>query len=296
MPGPGFVGPEASGRKSPTATFGRTCWLPARGRFMLAARAGSLGMHHWNQRMSRRFQTILLFGAPGAGKGTQGKILGEIPGFYHLSCGEVFRTLDMSSKIGRTFQEYSSKGKLVPDDVTIAMWHQNMHARTVLSDYKPHVDLLVLDGIPRNVRQAKILKNHLDVLEIIHLVCPDKEEMIKRLRRRALKENRVDDAKEEVIRNRWDVYEKETFPVLEYYPSRIIREVDATGSPARVLEHILEWVVPVQEVHFNNPITGEKIANPAKPNGIHPAVVTTGRATRSAGAKGKRAGGSKRGK
>lgn len=223
--------------------------------------------------MAQRYQTVLLFGAPGAGKGTQGKILGSIPGFYHLSCGEVFRTLDMSTELGKTFMQYSSKGLLVPDDVTVQMWHQNMHARTILSDYKPHVDLLVLDGIPRNVKQAKLLEKHLNVLQIIHLICPDKEEMIKRLRRRALKENRIDDAKEEVIRKRWEVYENETFPVLEYYPKKIVKEVDATGSPARVLEHILEEVVPIQEAHFNNPITGEKIETPATPNGVHPARV-----------------------
>jgi adenylate kinase len=209
--------------------------------------------------MSDRFQTVLLFGAPGAGKGTQGKILGSVPGFYHLSCGEVFRTLDMSSELGRTFMQYSSKGLLVPDDVTVKMWHQNMHARTILSDYKPRADLLVLDGIPRNVNQAKLLEKHLNVLCIIHLMCPDKEEMIKRLRRRALKENRIDDAKEEVIRKRWDVYEQETFPVLAHYAKDIIHEVDATGSPARVLQHLLESVVPVQESHFNNPITGEPV-------------------------------------
>src|SRR5262245_29365855 len=212
-----------------------------------------------------RYQTILLFGAPGAGKGTQGKILGEIPGFYHLSCGEVFRTLDMTSELGRTFIQYSSKGLLVPDDVTVKMWQTNMHARTVLSEYKPRVDLLVLDGIPRNVNQARLLDKHINVLQIIHLVCPDKEEMIKRLRRRALKENRIDDAKEDVIRKRWEVYEQETFPVLEHYPKEVVREVDATGSPARVLEHILECVVPIQEVHFNNPITGEKVDKPASP-------------------------------
>jgi adenylate kinase len=204
-----------------------------------------------------QYQTVLLFGAPGAGKGTQGKILAQVPGFYHLSCGEVFRTIDTSSELGKTFIEYSSKGLLVPDDLTVRMWQSNMHARTVLSDYKPHADLLVLDGIPRNVNQAKLLEAHLNVLQIIHLICPDKEEMIKRLRRRALKENRVDDAREEVIRKRWDVYERETFPVLKHYPKDIIREVDATGSPARVLEHILECVVPIQEVHFRNPITGE---------------------------------------
>ncbi|MFA6043800.1 MAG: nucleoside monophosphate kinase, partial [Phycisphaerales bacterium] len=199
-------------------------------------------------------------GAPGAGKGTQGKILGQIPGFYHLSCGEVFRTLDANSPLGRTFLQYSSKGRLVPDVLTVKMWHQNMHARTVLGVYKPLSDILILDGIPRNVAQAKFLKKYIDVLQIIHLVCRDKEQMIKRLRRRALKENRVDDAKESVIRRRWSVYEKETFPVLECYPKHIIRDVDATGSPGRILERILACVVPTQETHFTNPISGEQVA------------------------------------
>jgi len=217
-----------------------------------------------------RYQTILLFGAPGAGKGTQGKILGQIPGFYHLSCGEVFRNIDTNSDIGKTFMKFSSKGRLVPDDVTVTMWQHNMHARTVLGTYKPKTDLLILDGIPRNVNQARLLERHLNVLMVVHLVCPNKEEMIKRLGRRALKENRFDDANEDVIRRRWKVYEKETFPVLNYYPKSIIRDVNASGSPGRVLEAILDAVVPVQESHFNNPITGEKMtgvagaaANPA---------------------------------
>lgn len=207
--------------------------------------------------MSTRYQTVLLFGAPGAGKGTQGKILGRIPGFYHLSCGDVFRTLDMSSELGRTFIQYSSKGLLVPDDVTIQMWQQNMHARTVLAEFKPRTDLLILDGIPRNVNQAKLLDKHVEVLQIVHLICTDKEEMIKRLRRRALKENRFDDAKEDVIRKRWDVYEAETYPVLRHFPASIVREVKAIGSPARILMQILECVVPIQETHFANALSGE---------------------------------------
>lgn len=204
-----------------------------------------------------RYQTILLFGAPGAGKGTQGKILGQIPGFFHVSCGDIFRSMDMNSKIGKIFREYSSRGELVPDDVTVQMWATNIHAQTVLSIYKPHVDLLVLDGIPRNPKQAIIMKKHIKVLKIVHLVCPDKDKMIERLQRRALKENRADDAKVEVIRRRWDVYERETFPVLECYDKDIIAEVDAMGSPANVLQQILTHVVPVQESHFRNPITGE---------------------------------------
>jgi adenylate kinase len=207
--------------------------------------------------MHDRYQTVLLFGAPGAGKGTQGKILGSIPGFFHLSCGEVFRSLDMTSDLGKKFLQYSSRGELVPDDVTVRMWQENMHAQTILSRYKPKQDLLVLDGIPRNVAQARLLQKHLDVLLVVHLVCPDKERMFDRLRRRALKENRVDDAREDVIRRRWEVYEEETHPVLAFYPKGIIREVNAMGSPARVLEHILGVVVPVQEAHFSNPVSGE---------------------------------------
>ncbi|MHC4247004.1 MAG: adenylate kinase family protein, partial [Planctomycetota bacterium] len=91
--------------------------------------------------MPDRFKTVLLFGAPGAGKGTQGKILGQIPGFFHLACGDVFRSLDTTSDLGRQFLQYSSKGELVPDELTVEMWRQNMHAQTVLSLYKPRVDL-----------------------------------------------------------------------------------------------------------------------------------------------------------
>lgn len=202
--------------------------------------------------MARRYRTILLFGAPGSGKGTQGKILGQIPGFYHLSCGEVFRTLNTKSDLGKIFVEYSSKGLLVPDELTIKMWSENIKAQEVLSLYKPDDDLLVLDGIPRNAAQAKAMDEYIEVLEIIHLICSNEDKMFERLRRRALKENRVDDAREDVIRRRWRVYQEETRPVLAHYPESIIKTVDALGSPASVLQHILERVVPIQDAHFRN--------------------------------------------
>ena len=207
---------------------------------------------------TQRYQTVLLFGAPGAGKGTQGKIIGQIPGFFHLSCGEIFRNMDTNSKLGRIFMEYSSKGLLVPDTDTVQMWHQNMLAQTTLGIYKPGVDLLVLDGIPRNVKQAVIMKKYIKVLKIIHLVCRDKEKMVERLRRRALKENRFDDAKEEVIRKRWEVYEQETYPVLDCYSKDVVAEVDAMGSPASVLQNVLGQIVPVQEKHFLDLVRDER--------------------------------------
>lgn len=199
-----------------------------------------------------RYSTVLLFGAPGVGKGTQGRILGEIPGFYHLACGDVFRSLDINSPEGKEVYKYSSQGMLVPDETTIKIWKRNLDALTVLSHYKPHEDLLILDGIPRNRRQAELVEDHIEVLQVVHLVCQDTEAMIHRIRRRAIRENRADDAQEEIIRRRFSIYREETQPVLDYYPSTIISEVDAMGSPAEVLLKTLECVVPVQNKHFRH--------------------------------------------
>ncbi len=196
------------------------------------------------------YKTILLFGAPGAGKGTQGRILGQIPGFYHFACGDVFRSIDINSELGRIFYEYSSRGELVPDDVTVRMWAEHIHARSVIAHYKPRTDLLVLDGIPRTREQAAIMDEYIDVLKVIHLHCDDEAAMFERLRRRALKENRYDDADERVIRQRWQVYENETAPVLEHYSAEMVVKVDSLGSPARILSDILNVVVPIQDAHF----------------------------------------------
>lgn len=200
--------------------------------------------------MPNRYKTILLFGAPGAGKGTQGNILGNIPGFFHMSCGDVFRNIDIRSDLGKVFYDYSSRGELVPDEITVKMWAKNIAAHVTLGIYKPHDDLLILDGIPRTLEQAKLMDEHIDVLKIVHLACKDEKSMFDRLRRRALKSNRHDDADERVIRNRWEVYENETAPVLSYYDKDLIMEIDSMGVPGMILHDILEAVVPIQNAHF----------------------------------------------
>jgi len=197
-----------------------------------------------------KYKTVLLFGAPGAGKGTQGAVLGRIPGFYHCACGDVFRNIDITSDLGKAFYEYSSRGELVPDEITVGIWAQALHARTILGDYKPAADLLILDGIPRTLEQAAIMDARIEVLKVIHLSCNNEEEMFERLRRRALKSNRHDDAKEDVIRNRWEVYERETAPVLRHYSADKVVDIDSMGSPARILRDILDHVVPQQNTHF----------------------------------------------
>lgn len=201
--------------------------------------------------VDRRYKSVLLFGPPGAGKGTQGRVLGTIPGFFHLSCGDVFRSLDIGSPEGREFDRYSSQGNLVPDELTLKIWYKGLMGRIAVSDYKPREDLLILDGIPRNASQAALLEEYVDVLGVVHLVCSDETAMIHRMKRRAIRENRIDDANEQVIRHRFEVYRAETKPVLEHYPTEMIHEVDAMGSPAEVLWRILDCVIPMQNALFH---------------------------------------------
>ena len=200
----------------------------------------------------QRFKTVLLFGAPGAGKGTQGKILGAIPGVVHLSSGDMFRGMDPESRLGKIFREYSTRGELVPDEVTIDLWREHVGKLRQAGRYDPATQLLVLDGIPRNVNQAKLLDGVIDVLKVVHLAFAQEAEAIARLKKRALKENRADDAKEDVIRRRLDVYRAETRPLLDFYSKDRIADVDAVGSPAEVLFEVLKVLAPLQASHFGN--------------------------------------------
>ena len=191
-----------------------------------------------------KYRSILLFGAPGAGKGTQGKILGVIPNFFHCACGDVFRNLRPDSDLGKIFIDYSGRGKLVPDEPTIELWRQFIDNMTKIGRFHPGQDTLVLDGIPRNVRQAEILKDTLDVTAVFLLKSMDEDKLVQRIQRRAIKENRLDDANLEVIRQRLRVYEQETMPVLNYYGGTVVHQINADQSPGKVLADILRFAVP----------------------------------------------------
>lgn len=199
----------------------------------------------------KRFRCVLLFGPPGVGKGTQGKILANIPGFFHLSVGDVFRSIDIGSSDGKQVLDSISKGELVPDELTMKIWKKAVDAYIALSWYKPREDLLVLDGMPRNIEQVEIVKEYLEIYRIIYLECRDTEDMIHRIRRRAIRENRTDDANEDIIRGRFKLYEEVTAPVLEQYDPRIIQRIDCNRSPAEVLRSILDCTIPVQNEHFH---------------------------------------------
>jgi adenylate kinase len=190
-----------------------------------------------------KYKTYLIFGAPGSGKGTQGKILGNIPRFFHCACGDVFRSLDTRTPLGQAFLKYSSKGHLVPAEITVQLWKARIHDAVGAHIFKPDLDALVLDGIPRNVDQAKVMEDIIDVKRVFHLSCPDRNALVARLKKRALKDNRLDDANEEVIRRRLETYDAESKPVLEFYGEEKICNIDATQPPVKVLSEIVQTVL-----------------------------------------------------
>jgi adenylate kinase len=189
-----------------------------------------------------KYRSILLLGAPGAGKGTQGKILGTIPGFFHCACGDVFRNLSTDSEIGRTFIQFSARGELVPDEPTVDLWRQFIDNCEQAGRFDAEQGTLVLDGIPRNVNQAKMLKPTLDVKAIFYLRCPNNDKLVERLQRRALRENRLDDANLDIIRHRLKTYERETKPVLSFYGRKLVHQIDSTQTPGKVLGDILRHI------------------------------------------------------
>jgi adenylate kinase len=190
-----------------------------------------------------KYRTILMFGAPGTGKGTHGKILGAVPGFIHCSCGDVFRNLSSETPLGKVFLQYSSRGQLVPDEPTIELWQKYMHGLTSSGRLHPERDTLVLDGIPRNTHQVEMLQDFVRVVAVFYMCSGNFENLVARMQRRALKDNRLDDANLDVIRHRLKIYEQETKPVLKFYGKKLVHRINTDGTPVETFSKILRCVV-----------------------------------------------------
>jgi adenylate kinase len=188
-----------------------------------------------------KYRTILMFGAPGSGKGTHGRNLGVIPNFFHCACGDVFRSLRPDSPLGKTFLEHSSCGELVPDQPTIELWRQFIETSTKIGRFHPGEDMLVLDGIPRSVPQAGMLSDTLDVVAMFYLTS-SRENLVARMQRRAIKDNRLDDANLDVIRQRLKTYETETKPVINFYGKKLVHRINTDQPPVKTFLDILKHV------------------------------------------------------
>jgi len=194
-----------------------------------------------------RYRAILLFGPPGVGKGTQGTRLGTEDGFVHLATGDIFRSLDKDSPEGREFMQYSGQGLLVPDDLTIRIWSKHVAGLVASGRYDPQREVLVLDGMPRTPSQAEALRAHIEPLGIIHLVVPDVDEMVRRIIKRGRDSGRHDDTDESIVRRRFEEYQEKTAPVIHCYDTRLIHDVDATGTIDEVFDLVRSTVARMVE-------------------------------------------------
>jgi adenylate kinase len=195
---------------------------------------------------STRYRTHVLFGMPGSGKGTQGAVLGQLPDLIHISMGDIFRKIPKSGRIGREIEQYTSQGQMVPDELTVRIFRQHLHILELQEMLNPEQHTLILDGLPRSYAQAEMLDSLLDVVQIFHLCIQDKRLAMERLKVRALRENRLDDMNDEVIRRRLNTYYEDTYKTLSFYPSEIIYEIDAGQCMIDVLRDIVNRLSEVK--------------------------------------------------
>ncbi len=189
---------------------------------------------------------LVLFGPPGAGKGTQASVLKEKYELIHISTGDVFRyNIKNETDLGRHAKSFMDKGQLVPDDVTIKMLEAEVDKNTDAKGF-------IFDGFPRTVAQAEALsdllaKKNTEVSAMIALEVDD-EVLVKRLLERGKTSNRADDADEDVIRHRIKVYYEETAIVKQYYLKQDkYYGVDGVGSVEDITERISKVVDSLQK-------------------------------------------------
>lgn len=177
---------------------------------------------------------IIIFGPPGAGKGTQAKLIRDTYDIPHLSTGEIFRAaIKNETKLGKKVTSILDAGELVPDEIVVALVKKELKKDKYNDGY-------VLDGFPRTVAQAEaydsFLKEQGESLYAFILLRVPQEELVDRILSRG--EGRSDDS-EKKIKTRLEVYWNETLPVQEHYQEQgLVEEIDGMGSIDEIFERI----------------------------------------------------------
>jgi len=188
---------------------------------------------------------LIFMGPPGAGKGTQAKVVADRFGIPAISTGDIFRAnVSQGTELGVEAKRYMDAGEYVPDSITNRMVRNRI-------DEEDAVKGFLLDGYPRTLDQVEELDGMIRFtghrLDTVIVLTVDPDELVRRLTERAESEGRSDDT-EEVVRRRQEVYAEQTEPLIEVYRSRgLLREVDGIGEVDEVTERILDALADVQE-------------------------------------------------
>jgi len=184
---------------------------------------------------------LVLFGPPGAGKGTQAEKIVEKHNLIHLSTGDIFRrNIKQHTELGELAKSYIDRGELVPDAVTIKMLEAEVDSHTDANGF-------IFDGFPRTTAQAKALDAFLESkdtsITVMLALSVEDDELKDRLKKRAEVSGRTDDADPEIIANRIGVYKKETAPVADYYKARNkYEEINGVGSIDEISENLFDAI------------------------------------------------------
>lgn len=185
---------------------------------------------------------LVLMGPPGAGKGTQSKVLCEYLDVPHISTGDLFReNIRLGTELGRAAQGFMDAGEYVPDEVTNGMLRDRLSEPDAKRGF-------LLDGYPRTLAQVRELDRMLEDegtrLDLVVELTAARDTVVARLLQRAVEEGRPDDT-EEVIRRRLDIYDEQTAPLLSEYAGRgVLVRVDALGSVDEVRDRLFAAVRP----------------------------------------------------
>jgi adenylate kinase len=191
-------------------------------------------------------RAILLFGYPGSGKGTQGRILSALPGFRHVAMGDILRGLTPAHPMFAGVQEQIRQGNLVPDEMVMDLFSHHLKSLAL-----PATDFVIVDGLPRSKKQVDLLRAIVQVIKIFKLSIYDEGVVIDRLRKRAQAQNRADDASDAVIQHRLSVYRGETESCITAYPGTMLTRIQANQPVFDVHLDIIGALGKMRQIQFS---------------------------------------------
>ncbi len=204
-----------------------------------------------------KFKTFLVFGPNGIGKGTNAKAVGVLPGYLHFSTGDMFRALTRrvetgeASELEKRIRATMQSGGLVDDQTTVSLSREYLERQVKEGKFDPATDYLLLDGMPRNVEQARMIEEFIEVIAVLHITA-EREVAVERITGRARIEGRQDDMDAAAVGRRLDIFFEHAAKILAFYDrgfdgrmdyrSEKIRHIDAARRPVRVLEDVLRYL------------------------------------------------------